>query len=141
MHSEAAAEYRVGIDRDSHRHWLRRERDKSIVLWVKAAEAGLDDAVVKRHQAIAIALGEALDALEAMTTEVSLLERYYVPRPNGGSKQVYSGSNALKRIPPPERRISAEEWSNAQRIPFTSYDLLAVAAALFVMMAAIVVMT
>lgn len=140
MLSEAAAEYRVGIDRDSHRHWLRRERDKSIVLWVKAAEAGLDDAVVKRHQAIAIALGEALDALEAMT-EVSLLERYYVPRPNGGSKQVGSGSNALRRIPPPERRISAEEWSNAQRIPSTGYDLLAIAAALFVMTAAIVVMT
>ena len=79
MPTEGTTEYAIGTDQTSHRRWLVQERDKTIALWIKAVEAKEDEKVLVKYRAMAIALGELIESLDAVKSVAT--PKYYVNRP------------------------------------------------------------
>lgn len=107
MPTEGTTEYAIGTDQTSHRRWLVQERDKTIALWIKAVEAKEDEKVLVKYRAMAIALGELIESLDAVKSVAT--PKYYVNRPSSRSKSEPGRLSGGKRIPGPAFRITLSE--------------------------------
>lgn len=138
MPTEGTTEYAIGTDQTSHRRWLVQERDKTIALWIKAVEAKEDEKVLVKYRAMAIALGELIESLDAVKSVAT--PKYYVNRPSSRSKSEPGRLSGGKRIPGPAFRITLSKWSASSRLDRDTYDVPAIIAAAFMMLAVAIVM-